>query len=62
MLCEKKPHRSHMSIDEAVAATKRIGAKQTYLIHMTHEIQHSVVDAQLPVGVNLAYDNLVLEV
>ncbi len=58
----KKPHRSHMSIDEAVAATKRIGAKQTYLIHMAHEIQHSVVDAQLPVGVNLAYDNLVLEV
>ena len=57
-----KPHRSHMSIEEAIGAARRIGAKQTYLIHMTHEIEHAVVDASLPEGVNLAYDNLVLEV
>ena len=57
-----KSHRSHMSIKEAVAAASRIGAKQTYLIHMTHEIEHAVVDASLPAGVNLAYDNLVVEV
>ena len=56
-----KPHRSHMSIEEAVEAAQRIGAKQTYLIHMTHEIEHRTADAKLPEGVNLAYDNLVVE-
>ena len=57
-----KPHRSHMSIDEAIEASIRIGAKQTYLIHMTHEIGHAETDAALPDRVNLAYDNLVVEI
>lgn len=57
-----KPHRSHMSIDQAIEASIRIGAKQTYLIHMTHEIGHADTDATLPDGVNLAYDNLVVEI
>ncbi len=56
-----KPHRSHMSIQQAIEASSRIGAKQTYLIHMTHEIEHGETEKMLPKGVNLAYDNLVVE-
>ncbi|MFC0538777.1 MBL fold metallo-hydrolase [Pelagicoccus mobilis] len=55
-------HPSHMTIDEAVEAAGRIGGKQSYLIHMTHHIDHEKVDTSLPDGVSLSYDGLVLDV
>lgn len=54
-------HPSHMTIGEAVEAAVRIGARQSYLIHMTHHIEHAVVDAELPDGINLSYDGLVID-
>ena len=56
-----EPHPTHMSIEEAQDVAKAIGAPQTYLIHMTHHVNHEEVDAQLPEGVNLSYDGLILE-
>jgi len=52
------PHHSHFTIDEATAAARRIGAKQTYFIHMTHDLLHAEADAALPAGINLGYDGL----
>ena len=57
-----KPHPSHMSLDQALEAARRIGAPRTYLIHMTHELEHESTNATLPVGIELAYDDLVVEV
>lgn len=54
-------HPTHFVIDEAVACAKRIGARETWLIHLTHEVEHDEVEATLPPGVRLAYDGLVLE-
>ncbi len=51
-------HPTHFSIDEAVRTAQRIGARQTYFIHMTHSVLHAEVDAYLPEGVNLGYDGL----
>ena len=56
------PHPTHFSIDEAVAEAARIGARQTYFVHMTHTVSHAEVDAALPPGVALAYDGLSVEV
>jgi len=53
-----RPHKTHFTIDEAVATAQRIGAKQTYFIHMTHDILHAETDAALPKGINLGYDGL----
>ncbi len=55
-------HPSHMTISEAIEAAERIGGSQTYLIHMTHHIDHELVDTELPDGINLSYDKLVVEV
>lgn len=52
------PHPTHMSIREAVEVAKAIAAPQTYLIHMTHHVDHDAVDSQLPEGINLSYDGL----
>lgn len=52
------PHPTHMSIPEAVVAAAEIGAKQTWLTHLTHISDHATTDAGLPSGVKLAYDGL----
>src|SRR5919206_550882 len=53
-------HPTHFVIDEAVACARRIGARQTWLIHLTHEVDHAAVEATLPDGIRLAYDGLEL--
>jgi phosphoribosyl 1,2-cyclic phosphate phosphodiesterase len=53
-------HPTHFVIDEAVECAKKIGARQTWLIHLAHEVDHATVEATLPEGVRLAYDGLVL--
>lgn len=57
-----EPHRSHATFAEAIDSARRIGARQTYFIHMTHSIQHEPEDAALPEGINLGYDGLTFEV
>lgn len=57
-----KPHPTHFSLSQAAQAAQEIGARQTYLIHMCHEVEHVKANASLPEGVQLSYDGLVLEV
>lgn len=56
-------HHSHMTVAEAIEFSNRVGAKQTYLVHMSHGIGlHHDVNLQLPDGIQLAYDGLPIEV
>jgi len=55
-----KKHPTHFSLDEAVNAAARIGARHTYFVHIAHEIAHAEVDATLPEGMSLSYDGLIL--
>lgn len=58
-----KPHPTHQSLDEALGKAARIGAKETYLIHMSHHIGlHEEVESHLPEHVHLAYDGLVVNI
>ncbi len=58
----QESHPTHMSIDEACVAAKAIGAPETYLIHLTHTVDHGPVEADLPATVRLAYDGLRLSI
>jgi phosphoribosyl 1,2-cyclic phosphate phosphodiesterase len=55
-----RKHPTHFTVDEAIAAATQIGARQTYFTHMTHDIRHAELDPQLPKGMSLAYDGLVI--
>jgi phosphoribosyl 1,2-cyclic phosphate phosphodiesterase len=57
-----RPHPTHLSIGEAVATAQSLGARRTYLTHLTHETGYAALAAQLPSGVYPAYDGLVVEV
>jgi phosphoribosyl 1,2-cyclic phosphate phosphodiesterase len=56
-----RPHPTHFSLDEAVAAARRIGAARTYFTHMCHDLPHEATNAALPAGMALAHDGLILE-
>lgn len=59
----QKPHHSHQTLDEAVTFAKRVGARQTWLIHSSHDIgRHKEVNASLPSDIQMAYDGQVIEI
>ena len=61
--CVKKdPHFSHFSLAEALAFFERVGARESYITHISHRLPcHSDFAAELPPHVHPAYDGLVLE-
>jgi phosphoribosyl 1,2-cyclic phosphate phosphodiesterase len=57
-----EPHISHYTLAEAMKVAKDAGATDTYFTHISHQLGlHDVVDGNLPTGMHLAYDGLVLE-
>ncbi len=58
-----KPHPTHQSIGEALLTAKRIGAKETYLVHMSHHAGlHADIERTLPQHIHFAYDGLEIEI
>lgn len=54
-----KPHPTHQSISEALETATRIGAKETYLVHMSHHAGlHREIECSLPPHIHFAYDGL----
>lgn len=60
-LRHEPPHPTHFTIPEAIETAKEIGAGMTYLIHMSHDVDHGPSARDLPPGFDLAWDGLVLE-
>jgi phosphoribosyl 1,2-cyclic phosphate phosphodiesterase len=57
----ERPHPTHFSLNEAMEAASRVGARTTYFTHMCHDLPHESTNARLPRGFSLAYDGLVVE-
>jgi phosphoribosyl 1,2-cyclic phosphate phosphodiesterase len=57
-----RPHSTHFSVAESLAAVARLGASRAYFTHICHDLPHAETNAQLPPGVELAYDGLVLNI
>lgn len=57
----RRPHATHLNLEQAIAEARRIGARRTYFTHIAHELGHAATNAELPPGMELAYDGLVCE-
>jgi len=58
----RKPHPTHLSVSEAVSAAQKIGARETWLTHLTHRTGHAELEAELPRGIAPAFDGLTVQV
>lgn len=58
----RTPHPTHLSLSESLEVAAAIGARATYLTHLTHDNAHAALDAELPPQVRAAYDGLTVEV
>ena len=57
-----KPHAAHFNIEEAIEASREVGAGRTYLTHLTHRVTHAELDQRLPENVYGAFDGLTVEI
>lgn len=59
----REKHPSHFNLEEAIEMAQKIGARETYFTHISHQLgQHAIVEKELPDGIFIAYDGLKLEV
>ena len=57
-----EPHPTHQTVEEALENVKRIHPRETYFVHMSHQVGlHAVEDSKLPPHVHFAYDGLTIQ-
>ena len=56
-----RPHPTHMSLEEALAAAAAIQPRQVFLTHLCHDLGHVETEKVLPPDVRIAYDGLKLD-
>ena len=56
------PHPSHATVDQALEWARKIGARQTWLTHIAHDLGHEETNHALPGDVRMSYDGLTLPV
>ena len=55
-------HISHFALEEAIETAKKVGAKQTWITHLSHQLPiHEELLKELPEGILPAYDGLTIE-
>jgi len=57
-----RAHPAHLNLEQSLAYLSRINARQSYLTHLCHDVDHATLEAALPPGVHISYDGLRLEV
>jgi len=54
--------RAHLAIAEAIVFAQKLQVKETYLTHLSHDLDHEETNRKLPIGFQLAYDGLELDI
>lgn len=56
-------HIAHLNLEEAIEVAAKIAAKRTFFTHFSHDLgKHEIVSLNLPSGIELAYDGLVITI
>jgi phosphoribosyl 1,2-cyclic phosphate phosphodiesterase len=58
----RQKHVSHFNLEEAIALVQELQVPTAYFTHISHQLgRHADVTAELPRGIHLGYDGMVLE-
>ncbi len=58
-----KEHPTHQNLQQAVLFAQRVGADETYFVHMSHRAGlHEVMNAKFPPHMQFAYDTLSIDI
>ncbi len=56
-----KPHPTHLTLNQALGYVERLTPRRALLTHISHDIKQADFETNLPAGVGIAYDGLVVE-
>ncbi len=56
----EKTHPTHINVEQSISYASRINAKQSYMIHMTHDLEYEALMNRLPNNVLAGFDGLKL--
>jgi phosphoribosyl 1,2-cyclic phosphate phosphodiesterase len=57
----KQKHIAHFTLDEAIDMAKELQVPDTYFTHISHQLGlHDVIQKEVPAGIHLSYDGLVI--
>ena len=58
----REPHETHFHLDAALEVVEKLKPARTLLTHLSHDYDHETTNAELPAGVELAFDGQVVTV
>ncbi len=58
---QRKPHKTHSHVAQTLRWIERVKSRRAILHHMNASMDYATVAAQMPEGVEPAYDGMVLE-
>lgn len=58
----RQKHPTHFNLEQATEIALKLKAKKTYFTHITHDMMHDKINAELPENIKLGYDGLTIEI
>ncbi|MGC2662146.1 MAG: MBL fold metallo-hydrolase [Bryobacteraceae bacterium] len=52
------PHPTHSTVQQSLKTVELLQPKRTYFTHISHDLMHATVEAQMPSHVRIAFDGL----
>jgi phosphoribosyl 1,2-cyclic phosphate phosphodiesterase len=52
------PHPTHSTVEQSLKTVELLRPKRTYFTHVSHDLMHETVEAQMPANVRIAFDGL----
>ncbi len=60
-MLRKRPHPTHFNLEQSIEVVEKLQPHETYFVHMTHDLVHAEIQEELPDGVWLAHDGLIVD-
>jgi phosphoribosyl 1,2-cyclic phosphate phosphodiesterase len=57
----EEPHPTHLTFDQAIEISAKLGAKQVWFTHLAHGLPHVELERRFPSPIRPAYDGLKIE-